>query len=457
QGRPTGDHFPATNVQIARSRINHDICCGNSANVYYVPPNFPIGINARRTLREPNDRSLGSRQLLPEKFSLIGDLFSLCLNLPVCVVHRVPLLSGIVSVICSRAECADSSKAKNPLHQKYLMVVTLIGLCVTCAFAGLYALWSVQHGPHFWRWAVLLFVSLCGFACGVFLLLDSIGETAQLRDNFFTKHNQSLSENIHEEWFSKTVRLVGVDVVVVRAILGCCPLWGCVKLTEPRPMFGSKEIVVLEGSIKHNKEMAAPELLKFRWSEAKDFGGRGIGVVGKNRTAGTFHKGIPGFIKLGLLSVFYLFSEHPAHYVLRGGFPQVAKCHHNIDSVVLNYRLHRVLGSSIDLYPRSLVFANNIQLFGINASLYSAYHGEDDGEYRDYSGAVACRKILETRYPRRVMLSIGGVSGVVGLFCLIYVSAFLFSEYAIRRGILCMVVGFLLSAFALFLIHEAYK
>ena len=91
--------------------------------------------------------------------------------------------------------------AKEPIvcfrDKKYLSVVLVVLLCVVGAFLSLYALRSVQNGPYFWRWAILLFVSLICFACGIFMLLDDIGEVSQLREDSVADRYEPLSDDVH--------------------------------------------------------------------------------------------------------------------------------------------------------------------------------------------------------------------------------------------------------------------
>src|SRR5664280_1203612 len=114
--------------------------------------------------------------------------------------------------------------------------------------------------------------------------------------------------------------------------------------------------------------------------------------------------------------------------------------------------LHLVHPSGV---PRSTYLRQLLRETKIRRSIFSPPHHA--------APAACCGLVLlrrsqsspfsKTRRPRWILTLAGGILGFVGLFCLIYLSAFLFSEYDRSfRGILCMTVGFLIFAIALFLI-----
>src|ERR1039457_1053079 len=92
----------------------------------------------------------------------------------------------------------DGSHAENPLHEKRAILVMAFILCIGGAFSSLYALWCIQNGPHFWRWAILAIASLALFACGVFMLLDRVGQTAQLCEESVAHRYEPLGDDVHE-------------------------------------------------------------------------------------------------------------------------------------------------------------------------------------------------------------------------------------------------------------------
>ena len=65
--------------------------------------------------------------------------------------------------------------------------------------------------------------------------------------------------------------------------------------------------------------------------------------------------------------------------------------------------------------------------------------------------------LSESFPPRWLYLLLGGIVGSVGLFFLIYVSAFLFSNNLVHGGVICIVASLLVFSFSLFLIHEGLK
>lgn len=93
----------------------------------------------------------------------------------------------------------DDGDKRNPLHQKRSILVVAFVCCVGCAFFNLDALWSVQNGPNFWRWAIVFFASTIGFACCAYIFLNEISKSAQLRNNLVTKYDQALNEYVHVE------------------------------------------------------------------------------------------------------------------------------------------------------------------------------------------------------------------------------------------------------------------
>jgi hypothetical protein len=354
---------------------------------------------------------------------------------------RVQLICGYSRIYGSRYE-GQRSSSRNP----YLYPMVLFAVFTSLSF---FCFWNLQFGSQDWRLLLaLLLLCFFGIMYSTYQFLDAIAEQSQLREQFVANRYEPLGDDVH---------LVRINIIKVGAILGSYSPRQSAEPTELGPMFDLEKVAVPKSPIEHNKEMSLFELLDFCWGEFDDLTGRGVYVVREVRPSSNLHKCIARFVEFGLLSVSHLLGEYIAHDISSRGFSEISEGNHDIDSAVLHYQLGRILGARFNLYPGSLVFAENVQLVAINNHLEYAYHGKNDCEQGDYGGAVSPRPLAEAFSHRWVLVLMGSTAGVIGLFCMIYMSTFLFSENAIRRGILCMVAGFFLSAMALFLIHEAYK
>ena len=114
--------------------------------------------------------------------------------------------------------------------------------------------------------------------------------------------------------------------------------------------------------------------------------------------------------------------------------------------------------------PSPLIIHTDLQLAGINIGLPSvndSLHISDPNEGGSQNGyyrsAVMVNSLEQPHNPKPFFLFVGWLAASVGLFCLVYVSILLFSEGRAVRGVLSVVMGLLLSLFALLLIQWDLK
>ena len=123
---------------------------------------------------------------------------------PVGFRHLLPLLLGVTRIISGSAESQSGEHRQCYLYPKRLPVAFIVLLGFVCIFLDGYGLY---HADRWWGLCLFL-IGWLGIACSVYLLLDGIGETAQLGNEFVANRYESLSDDVHVNKASVTGLLI---------------------------------------------------------------------------------------------------------------------------------------------------------------------------------------------------------------------------------------------------------
>ena len=142
-------------------------------------------------ITKADNRSLGSHQLSAKQGGLLGNLLGLSLDLPVGLLHRIPLSSGDTSIDSSRDEGQGGSKRKPYLYS----IVTLVAFCRL----SFYCFWNLQFRPQDWRLLLRpMMPCFFGIMYRAYQLLNAIEEQSQLREEFISNRYEPLSNDVHD-------------------------------------------------------------------------------------------------------------------------------------------------------------------------------------------------------------------------------------------------------------------
>ena len=104
----------------------------------------------------------------------------------------------------------------------------------------------------------------------------------------------------------------------------------------------------------------------------------------------------------------------------------------------------------------SELLPSQVELSVIDRNLNNGKEGEYDSKKGDYYGTISAEEFANTPYPRWLLLAVAFMFWLPGMFSVLYIGPFLFSENRAVCGILCVLAGLFLSFLALLLIHKAY-
>lgn len=248
--------------------------------------------------------------------------------------------------------------------------------------------------------------------------------------------------------------LIVVSVVVIGAFLGRNRSFfgggSGDEIAVFRPMWSIENIGIVNNGVDHKEELTGLQFLKLiYWNGVFDDSRTINRIVGEHNSRGEMPT-LRG-VKLWLIPIINRLNKEPSIYRLGWSFSDIGGC----DS--WPHCIRQVVPSTYDNpNPRTLVFANDVQLLGVDEGLYDGHYRKNNSKYRYYRAVITRRPFRSATYPRWLVLCTSGVIGFAGFGCF-YLIPFVLGEYnrvSWHSGAL-LIAGLLLSAAFLFLIQEA--